>query len=469
LNAFELLRAGIAGLLAHKFRSALTLVGVTLGSLLLFCSLSGGMGVTKAVNTRLSVGDRLREIIVSSGVKTDEVTVQMAKDAGFTEAMPDERRIRLATASGVGGIRPVTMSLPISEHLATLPGVESTWSIISFPASAYLESADVWAPATARSLPSKRVDYSELRIAGKGDAPFLSKDGTPNVWVAELFLYQNGIRTTQEVQSLLGSTIELASRNPNLEQAEASRRNELESRLSFRSDRFTITGVFRYPDRQELRLNPDYSSTMRASVLLPYATATQCYRGLGMEPKKTTAIVLAESAKAVPEIESQIAEMGYATRSLAEIATQIQTAVLLITLIITAIAAGALLISAIGITNTMVMNVLERRKDIAVMKAIGARDRDLRRMFLFEGFLMGLVGGSLGLLLGLLFSEFCGQWIHQQLEERLNEPLGESVFAYPWWLIVGTPLLASVVTMLASYLPATHAAKIDPAQILRGL
>jgi hypothetical protein len=410
LNAFELLRAGIAGLLAHKFRSALTLVGVTLGSLLLFCSLSGGMGVTKAVNTRLSVGDRLREIIVSSGVKTDEVTVQMAKDAGFTEAMPDERRIRLATASGVGGIRPVTMSLPISEHLATLPGVESTWSIISFPASAYLESADVWAPATARSLPSKRVDYSELRIAGKGDAPFLSKDGTPNVWGAELFLYQNGIRTTQEVQSLLGSTIELASRNPNLEQAEASRRNELESRLSFRSDRFTITGVFR------------------------------------MEPKKTTAIVLAESAKAVPEIESQIAEMGYATRSLAEIATQIQTAVLLITLIITAIAAGALLISAIGITNTMVMNVLERRKDIAVMKAIGARDRDLRRMFLFEGFLMGLVGGSLGLLLGLLFSEFCGQW-----------------------LIVGTPLLASVVTMLASYLPATHAAKIDPAQILRGL
>jgi putative ABC transport system permease protein len=188
-----------------------------------------------------------------------------------------------------------------------------------------------------------------------------------------------------------------------------------------------------------------------------------------MEPKRTTAVVLAKSAKAVPEIESQIVELGYATRSLAEIATQIQTAVLLITFIITAIAAGALLISAIGITNTMVMNVLERRKDIAVMKAIGARDRDLRRMFLIEGFLMGLVGGTLGLLLGLLFSELCGQWIHRQLEERLNEPLGESVFAYPWWLIVGTPLLASIVTMLASYLPASRAAKIDPAQILRGL
>ena len=469
MNATELLRAGIAGLFAHKFRSALTLLGVTLGSLLLFCSLSGGMGVTKAVDARLSVGDRLREIIVTSGVKTDEVTVQKAKDAGFTEAMSDERRIRLATASGVGGIRPVAMSLASSEKLATIPDVESTWSIISFQSSVYLESADLWTSATTRALPSKRVDCSEIRIAGKGSRPSVSKDGTPNIWVSELFLYQNGIRTTKDMESLLGSSIELASRSPSLERETLSRRADLEARLSFRSKPYTISGVFRYPDRQEMRLNPDLSTTVRASVLLPYSTATHCYRALGMEPKKTTAVVLAKSAKAVPEIESQIVELGYATRSLAEIATQIQTAVLLITFIITAIAAGALLISAIGITNTMVMNVLERRKDIAVMKAIGARDRDLRRMFLIEGFLMGLVGGTLGLLLGLLFSELCGQWIHRQLEERLNEPLGESVFAYPWWLIVGTPLLASIVTMLASYLPASRAAKIDPAQILRGL
>ncbi|NND97593.1 MAG: FtsX-like permease family protein, partial [Pirellulaceae bacterium] len=143
--------------------------------------------------------------------------------------------------------------------------------------------------------------------------------------------------------------------------------------------------------------------------------------------------------------------------------------VLLITALITAIAAGALFISALGITNTMIMNVLERRREIAIMKAIGARDRDVHRMFMVEGMLIGVLGGLSGLLLGLGITRICGDAIRGQLERQLDEPLGADVFSYPLWLVIGTPVIAAIVTTLATSVPARRAARIDPATVLRGL
>ncbi|MGB7343010.1 MAG: ABC transporter permease [Pirellulaceae bacterium] len=469
----DLIGTAVAAIAAHKFRSALTLLGVTLGALLLFCSLSGGLGVTNAVNQKLSAGDRLLEIMVSTGVQIDDVTPEVARAAGFTEAMSDERRVRLARASGVGGVRRVEMNLQAGERLNEIQHVKVAWSRMGFTATANLNSIRRWAVVTVRGIPPKQVDFSVLLVAGEPIVTTKEKVQQSGVWVSELFLYQNGIRTNQQIEDFVGTTLQVTSRSPQLEDPSMSpediRYKTAVKGLTYQSEPLLIRGVYRFPDEDELRSNPDFVLPMGMSIMMPYEVAVQCYQGLDLGDNATTAFVLADDAEFVDDIEAKIGEMGYQTRSLSEIAMQIRTAVLLITLIITSIAGGALLISAIGITNTMVMNVLERRKDIAVMKAIGARDRDLKRIFLIEGFLMGLIGGIAGLVLGLVFANVCGQWIRGQLETRLNEPLGDDVFAYPLWLIVGTPLVSAAITMLASYVPARRAAKIDPAQTLRGL
>ena len=474
----DLLGAGLSAMTAHKFRSLLTLLGVMLGSLLLFCSISGGLGVVDAVNKRLAAGDRLLEVNVTSGVLTDDVTVAKAKAAGFVEEMSDERRIRLAEASGVGGVIPVPMNLAASEKLASIENVDAAWSRLRFNSSVYLESVNRWAMGTVRSIPPKNTDYSTVMVLGKSvsSAPIPTSSessGNRGVLVSELFLYQQGIRTDAELSGAIGSSLQITTRNSELENSSntesSQRRQKAIESLPFRSQSFRIRGIFRFPTREESREEPDLVQLYAVSVLLPYADAVDCWRGLGLGNNNTSAVALAKSPEGVAQIEAEIGEMGYRTRSLAEVAMQIRTAVLLITLIITAIAAAALLISALGITNTMVMNVLERRKDIAVMKAIGARDSDLKRLFLIEGFLVGLFGGVGGLVLGVVLSRFCGDWIRNQLEKRLDHPFYGDIFAYPIWLCVGTPLVAAMVTMLASYLPARRAAKIDPAQTLRGL
>jgi putative ABC transport system permease protein len=128
----------------------------------------------------------------------------------------------------------------------------------------------------------------------------------------------------------------------------------------------------------------------------------------------------------------------------------------------------ALAVACLGITNTMFTAVLERVKEIGVMKAVGAKDRHILIMFLTEGALIGLVGGWLGVLIGYLVS-FPGDNYALKLiqEQDPNMPQPETVFRYPWWLVVGAPTFAVLVTTLAGLLPARRAARVEPVIALR--
>ena len=141
----------------------------------------------------------------------------------------------------------------------------------------------------------------------------------------------------------------------------------------------------------------------------------------------------------------------------------------MVSAVITAIAAGAFFIAALGMANTMIMNVLERRREIGILKSIGARDRDVLRMFLVEGLLVGLLGGVVGLVLGLTVMHLSEGYLQSFLESRLDEPFEGALFVQPVWLLVATPIIAGLVTTIASLVPARRAAKLDPVETLRAL
>jgi putative ABC transport system permease protein len=128
----------------------------------------------------------------------------------------------------------------------------------------------------------------------------------------------------------------------------------------------------------------------------------------------------------------------------------------------------ALSVACLGIMNTMFTAVLERTKEIGVMKAVGAKDRHVMVMFLVEGALIGLVGGWLGVLIGWLVS-FPGDNVALRLirEQEPNMPQPETVFRYPLWLVFGAPAFAVLVTTLAGLLPARRAARVEPVVALR--
>ncbi len=141
--------------------------------------------------------------------------------------------------------------------------------------------------------------------------------------------------------------------------------------------------------------------------------------------------------------------------------------VLLVSVATAFVAIIALVVAAIGITNTMIMSVLERMREIGIMKALGARDGHIRLIFVVEGVLMGLVGGGLGLLLAWLAS-FPGDWYARSvMEPQTRMPVKETLFAFPLWLVAGVPALVCLITTLAAWYPASRAARVNPVASLR--
>ena len=139
-----------------------------------------------------------------------------------------------------------------------------------------------------------------------------------------------------------------------------------------------------------------------------------------------------------------------------------QTGILLslVTLVVAAIAAISLIVGGLGIMNSMYSSVLERTREIGIMKALGARNRDVLLLFLIESGFMGLVGGTLGILLGLAISFGLAGAINQFGIVRITLTLSQN-------LIIFSLLFSFVLGMISGILPAYQASKMKPVDALR--
>lgn len=127
---------------------------------------------------------------------------------------------------------------------------------------------------------------------------------------------------------------------------------------------------------------------------------------------------------------------------------------------LTAIAAVSLLVGAVGIANTMFTSVLEKTKQIGIMKAIGARNRDILVMFLMNAMLIGLIGGILGVLLGMLLSGLVPTLLS-------GTPMGRGGSLVTMDSVVLALSVSMAVGIIAGLVPAIKASKLRPVDALR--
>ncbi|MDP3882403.1 MAG: ABC transporter permease [Nanoarchaeota archaeon] len=134
----------------------------------------------------------------------------------------------------------------------------------------------------------------------------------------------------------------------------------------------------------------------------------------------------------------------------------------IINIIVSGIAAISLLVGGLGIANSMFTSVLERKREIGVMKAVGAKNADILIVFLIESGLIGLVGGLIGVLLGLSFA-FAVSFI-------ANSSFGSEIISvtisYP--LIFAALAFSFFIGVLFGVIPALQASKLKPVEALRG-
>jgi putative ABC transport system permease protein len=230
----------------------------------------------------------------------------------------------------------------------------------------------------------------------------------------------------------------------------------------------TIRGVVRPSTEEETKARLSWMNLETDLVVSPHTAVTLFsrlpnYRERGFN----TALIEVDDIEHVKEVRKQVDELGLSGYCLLEQVEVERFIYLLIFSGMSLIATIALGVSALGISNTMLMGVLERVREIGVMKAVGAGEGTIQLLFLVEGLLIGLVGGSLGLLLAWGLSFPGDAWARGLLAANTTIKLKESVFVFPLWLTLGGPTFAGIITTLAAVYPARRAAMVNTVEALR--
>ncbi|MGA8761696.1 MAG: FtsX-like permease family protein [Candidatus Sulfotelmatobacter sp.] len=167
----------------------------------------------------------------------------------------------------------------------------------------------------------------------------------------------------------------------------------------------------------------------------------------------------------IQAIEDAIKKMGFNTFSILDASKSIGQFFKVLDLFLLIFGSLALAVASIGIVNTLVMAVLERRREIGIMKAIGASDGDVKKLFFAEAGAMGILGGIVGVALGWAIGQVINFGTNIYLRQQDLTP--EHFWAVPWWLVGAAIVFAFIVSLVAGLYPAGRAARLDPVQALR--
>jgi putative ABC transport system permease protein len=508
----DILGLALSALWQQKVRTSLTTLGVVFGSFVLAASLSIDQGVQDTITRESSRTDLLRKITVRPQWGSGESDLS-AKEAEVKGSMSDARRQRLRQAitehkARYAGRRPrVTLTREKLRELSALEHVEATVPVVWQNGFALLEqrvqSADV-----ASVRPGD--DFSRQRlVAGR----FFEAPDERAAVVSEFLLYRWGLTDDADFDTVVGKKLRLEFRPVQREAGfgiylvkpdggETSREevavlDKIRAQLptvvqkldlsatdrdillkavrprpaesaTVSSEEFPIVGVVRLATAEE-RKGPWDPLRTEADVLLPVETATDLFfkvPGLGHQGVDQ-AVVIVDREEHVKEVFGRVKEMGLDGHAAIEFIERERFLYLMIFGGMTCVAAVALLVAALGIVNTMLMSVLERTREIGIMKAVGAGNRHLQLIFVVEGALLGLLGGGFGLLLAWGTSFPGDAWFRSLVSRDLNIELHGSLFVFPLWLIVVVLLFAVGVTTLAAVYPARRAARVDPVTALR--
>ncbi|MBA2625313.1 MAG: ABC transporter permease [Acidimicrobiia bacterium] len=167
--------------------------------------------------------------------------------------------------------------------------------------------------------------------------------------------------------------------------------------------------------------------------------------------------VVARGIDAVSGVRNQITAIGYSTRAPENLIATVRRYLRVVEIVLTSIGAIALVIAALGITNALLAAVRERRREIGVLKAIGARDRDVLSVFLVEAAVLGFLGGILGTVAGWLIARAVGTVVNGYLADQ---GLVGVRLTLPVLVSLGGVIGSTVLALVGGAIPAQRAARL---------
>jgi putative ABC transport system permease protein len=455
----DLTELALRNLRESVLRNSLTTVGISVGVASLVAMLSLGIGLQQLFSRRLAKSGLFDTVFVSS--RRDQ---RMGREEERNGPPPGESRI---------------LDEPARQEIERLPNVSEAYPDIRFVTELRYDDKPHLTMISALPGSAKSNDAFDGM-----QGSFFSSDDAAEVILQKSF-----------AEELLGKTPALGKPDPSVaELAKPLLGKELTMRYAQReaapapnegksADGVAEASYSVVSREQQLKivgvsdLDPEsMRGPTRAKVFLPLRLAQTLHvmqptdlrevaRAASDQPVYSSISVRVKNPAQVQLVEDAIKKMGFTAFSILDANRSLQQVFKILYAFLGIFGSLALAVASIGIVNTLVMAILERRREIGIMKAIGASDRDVKMLFFAEAGAMGILGGIVGVALGWAIGQVINFGTNVWLKSQSLPP--DRFWAVPWWLVTFSIVFAFLVSLISGLYPAGRAAKLDPVQALR--
>lgn len=183
------------------------------------------------------------------------------------------------------------------------------------------------------------------------------------------------------------------------------------------------------------------------------------------EPEYHQVVVKAKTIEDVDSITETILNMGLQCHSMSQMLDEAKKSTQLIRVILGGIGGISMLVAALGITNTMIMSIYERTREIGIMKVLGAKLGDIGKLFIVESALIGLLGGILGLGMSYGISYILNNVL--TAGGNMGVPMGSQISIIPPWLSLLALVFTSSIGLISGLYPAIRAMNLSALEAIR--
>lgn len=441
----DLIKMGLRNLSRRKARTALTVVGVVIGTISIVVMISIGIGMNTGFKSQVMELGSLSTITISkyAAIRDDKGNYIDTKEQIINEDL----------LNTVKQIEHVKTASPVLNAQLTLKIGNSVQGF------AYCAVMDVDA---MKEFGLPEVQYGELPSEENPDVLIMGSEVPKN------YFYSTKGRRWESYQFEPGKDKILAY----LEMYQYELKD-----YSKRAEFYLGTNVAVLEQNSQY----DYQCFMSLDTFKKWYMESVDYLKPSDKKKAIKALKEYESiqlnvdnVKNVSKVEQKIKEMGYQTESLNSYLAPLEQTSNMMQMVLGGVGAVAMLVSAISIANTMIMSIYERTKEIGVMKVLGCCITDIKKLFLFEAGMIGLIGGIIGIVLSYIASFSINKYggplfeaLMKSTSVMYDNSVSTSFSIIPIWLPFVAAGFAIAVGVISGYYPAKRATKISAIEAMK--
>ncbi|MDR2771274.1 MAG: ABC transporter permease [Clostridiales Family XIII bacterium] len=453
MNSFDVLSLSLRNLLRRKTRTVLAIIGVVIGICAIIVMLSIGFGQQDAFRATVEQWGNLHLVSVYQSGGGEYVSMGSSVSASVGPAQQ-------------GGVKQIKLDDRAIAAIEKIPGVAAAspreTAQLSLMIDNYLSSGVNVIGVRPEVLEkfNYKVEKGEFLKPGDKES-ILFGNQIPISFFNPRKTWGSSYSGEPPVDVLKGKIS--ASADWNYGRPEANRSNE--DKVEYDAYSFRGVGVLANPDDYDTA----YNIYMHIDTVkrINEDTARAEKRSYDKNAGYREAMVYVSDIEDVRAVSESIRGMGLQTSSLNDALEMMQDQARMTQAVLGGIGAVSLLVAALGITNTMIMSIYERTKEIGIMKVLGADLPDIRRLFLTEAAIIGFAGGLLGIALSYGASLLMNTALLPVIGGMLGGMSAERISVIPLWLPAAALGFSTAIGLISGYSPARRAMNLSALESIR--